>query len=67
MLFGQPVSGAIGAVIIALIAFVAGILKEVYDVLVKKSVAEILDALFTWLGAVPILLVWFEIVILLSR
>lgn len=63
-LLEQPVSASIGAVSIALAAFLAGILKEVYDILVKKSDAEVLDAVFTWLGAVPILLIWFEIVFL---
>lgn len=64
-LLGRPVSAAIGAVSIAMAAVVAGILKEVYDVVIKKSVAEILDAIFTALGSIPILAIWFEIVFLL--
>jgi len=67
MLFGGHVPTPIGAVSITLAALVAGILKDLYDALVQKEDFDLCDVFFTWLGSVPILLVWFEIVTLLAR
>lgn len=66
-LLGGSVSPAIGAVSITLAALVAGILKDLYDALIQKEDFDLADVTFTWLGSIPILLIWFEIVYLFLR
>ena len=64
-LLGGSVSTPIGAVSITLAALIAGVCKDLYDALIQKEDFDLMDVAFTWLGSVPILLVWFEIVFLL--
>ena len=57
-LSGPVVSAGFGAFCIALAALIAGIVKDLYDALIQKEVFDVCDVLFTWLGSVPILIVW---------
>lgn len=63
-LSGSPVSAVFGALCVSLAALVAGICKDLYDALVQKEVFDVADVLFTWLGSVPILVVWIQITLL---
>lgn len=63
-LSGLPVPVVFGAVCVSLAALLAGICKDLYDALIQKEVFDVADVLFTWLGSVPILVVWIQITLL---
>lgn len=63
-LSGSPVSVVFGAVCVSLAALLAGICKDLYDALIQKETFDVADVLFTWLGSVPILVVWIQITLL---
>lgn len=67
LILGGVVSPTMGAVYISLAALVGGILKDLYDALIQKEDFDLADVTFTWLGSIPILLIWFEIVYLFLR
>lgn len=63
-LSGSPGSVVFGAVCVSLAALLAGICKDLYDALIQKETFDVADVLFTWLGSVPILVVWIQITLL---